>query len=92
MPTRATSSGLQMIWMGPNKKTKVKTNNPDESELDIRAWNHRYGKCPRILYTKVSDKMAYAYSAIWVYTVCHSTKYCKKELHKKQNLGQKHMV
>ena len=41
------------------------------------------GKCPKISYTKVSDKMAYAKSAdtdqrrsslIWVYTVCHSIK------------------
>ena len=62
-----------------------------------------YGKCIKISYTKVSDKMAYANSAdpdqtapersslIRVYTVCHSTKYFKKELHKKQNLGQKSM-
>ena len=28
-------------------------------------------------------------SLIKVYTVCHFTKYFKKELHKKQNLGQK---
>ena len=56
----------------------------------------RYGKCPKIVYTKVSDKMAYANSAdpdqtalIEVCTVYHSTKYFKKELHKKQNLGKK---
>ena len=86
-----------------------------------------YGKCPKISYTKVSDKKAYANSvdpdqtapwgavstSIWckwlswidvslnlkssslrsslirVYIVCHSTKYFKKLLHKKQNLGQK---
>ena len=28
---------------------------------------------------------------IRVYTVCHSTKYLKKQLHKKQNIGQKGM-
>ena len=58
-----------------------------------------YGKCPKISYTNVSDKVAYANSAdpdltapsslIRVYTVCHSTEYLKKQLHKKQNLGQK---
>ena len=49
-----------------------------------------YGKCPKILYTKVSDKIAYANSVdpdqtallrsslIMIYTVCHSTKYFKK--------------
>ena len=48
--------------------------------------------------------MAYANSAdpdqtapegaawIRVYTVCHSTKYFKKQLHKKQNLGQNSMI
>ena len=30
-------------------------------------------------------------SLIWVYTVCHSTKYFKKHLHEKQNLSQKGM-
>ena len=54
-------------------------------------------KCPIILYTKSSDKIAYANSVdpesslIRVYTVCPSTKYFKKELHKKQNLIQKCM-
>ena len=62
--------------------------------------NLPYGKCPKILNTKVSDKMTYANSVdpdqtapegsslIRVYTVCHSTKYSMKQLHKKQNLGQ----
>ena len=61
-----------------------------------------YAKCPQISYTKVSDEIAYSYSAdpdqtaprsslIRVYTVCHSNKYFKKQLHKKQNLGQKSM-
>ena len=57
-----------------------------------------YGKCPTILYTKVSDKVAYANSAdpdqtvlIKVYTVCHSIKYFKKQNHKMQNLNQKGM-
>ena len=45
----------------------------------------KYGKCPKILNAKVSDKMAYANradpdqtvpeEAIKVYPVCHSTKY-----------------
>ena len=48
------------------------------------------GKCPKIPYTKVSDKMAYANSADPDQTapVCISIKYFKKELHKKQNLVQ----
>ena len=39
-----------------------------------------YSKCPKILYTSVSDKIAYAIayairsSLVRVYTVCHSTK------------------
>ena len=54
-------------------------------------------KGPKRSYTTVSDKMAYANSADpdkdqrgggGVYTVCHSTKYFKKQLHKKQTLGQ----
>ena len=55
----------------------------------------KYGKCLKIPYTKVSDKMEYANSAdpdqtapegglIRVYTVCHSTKHFKKQLHKKK--------
>ena len=31
------------------------------------------------------------YSLIRVYIVCHSTKYFKKQVHKKQKLGQKSM-
>ena len=60
-----------------------------------------YGKCPKISYTKVPDEMAYANSAdtdqtapcnlIRVYTVCHSTKYFKKQVYKKQNLSIKSM-
>ena len=42
-----------------------------------------YGKCPKISYTKVSNKLAYAYSAdqtapegmIRIYTVCRFSKY-----------------
>ena len=30
-------------------------------------------------------------SLIWIYTVCHSTKYFKKEQHKNKNLGKKSM-
>ena len=59
-----------------------------------------YGKCPKILHTKVSDKMtskqsrprsdcSYTSKLIWVNAVCHSTKYSKKQLHKKQTLCQK---
>ena len=59
-----------------------------------------YDKYSKILYTKVSYKMTYGYansedpdsfqsSLIRVYTVCNSTKYFEKQLHKKQNLGQK---
>ena len=63
----------------------------------IRIWFWcRYSKCPKISNTKVSDKMTYANSAVLyqrsslirVYTVCHSTMYFQKQLHKKQNLGQ----
>ena len=59
-----------------------------------------HGKCLKISYTKVPDKMAYANSADpdltalsgasdQVYTVCYSTKDFKKPLHKKQNFGKK---
>ena len=50
-----------------------------------------YGKYPKNSNTKASDKMTYANSVDpdQVYTVCHSTKYLKKLLHKKQNLSQK---
>ena len=62
----------------------------------------QYSKCPKILYTKISDKMAHANSAypdqtapcsfsscqIRINTVCHSTMYLKRKQHKKQNLGQ----
>ena len=40
------------------------------------------GRCPRILYTKLSHKMAYAKSADWDqtwFTFCHSTKYFKTQ-------------
>ena len=61
-----------------------------------------YGKCHKLLNTIVSDKMTYAKcrprsdcswrsSLIRVYTVCYSTKYFKKQLHKKHNLGQNSM-
>ena len=65
--------------------------------------NSIYGKCPKILNTKVSDKMPYANSAdpdqpapegavlIRVYTVWHSIKYFMKLLHKKQTLGENSM-
>ena len=54
----------------------------------------------KLSYTKLSDKMSYANiadsdqtasegSLVRVYTVCHSTKYFKKQLHKKQDLGKK---
>ena len=60
-----------------------------------------------MMYTKVSDKIAYTNKAdpdqtaheeqldlrsslIRVYTVCHSTMYFKKQVHKKQNLGKKY--
>ena len=55
----------------------------------------------KFLYTKVFDKLAYVNSVdpdqtapsslIRVYTVCHSNKYFKKQLHRKQNLGLKGM-
>ena len=55
--------------------------------------NSIYDKCPKILNAKVSDKMAFAINADpdqsdQVYTVCHSTKNVKKQLHKKQTLRQ----
>ena len=46
-----------------------------------------HDKCPKILYTKVTDKMAYTNNAdpssslITVYAVCKPTKYFKKQLH-----------
>ena len=59
-------------------------------------------KCPKITYTEVADKMAYAKIAdpdqtsfrsnlIRVYMVFHFAKYLKKQLNKKQNLGQNSM-
>ena len=47
----------------------------------------------KCLYTNIADpdQTAPWSSLIWVYTVCYSTKYFKKELHKKQNFGQKSM-
>ena len=78
---------------------------------------YKYGKCPQMSYVKVADKIAYANNAdpdqtapegalVRVYTVCHSTKhfktqlhkqqnstrYFKTQLHKKQNLGKKGYV
>ena len=70
------------------------------SRVQIKGVLKGYGKCPKILNTKVSDKMIYAISAdpdqtapslIRVYTVCFSIKYFKQHLHKNQNLGQKGM-
>ena len=69
---------------------------------DVTTQMYRnYGKCPKISNTKVSDKMTYVNSAdpdqtapkglIRVYTVCHSTKYFKQQVHKKQNLDQNGM-
>ena len=47
------------------------------------------------MYSKVSDKMAYANSVdpdqTAPYIVYHSTKFFKKQLHKKQNLCPKSM-
>ena len=66
--------------------------------ININNTIQKYGKCPKMLYTNIYDKMTYATvqtqirmrsSLIRVFTVCHSTKYCKKLMHKKQNLGQK---
>ena len=57
-----------------------------------------YGYCSKMSYTKLANKMAYTNSAdpaqtrsslIRVFTVCLSTEYLKKKLHKKQNLGKK---
>ena len=55
-----------------------------------------YSKYLKISITKVSDKMTYANSADpdqtdQDFTVCHSTKYFKTLLLKKQNLGQNSM-
>ena len=43
-----------------------------------------YSKCPKILHTKMSDKIAYVNSVD-----LDQTKYFKKLLHKKQKLGQR---
>ena len=52
-----------------------------------------YGKCPKILNTKVSDKMTVANSADPDQTasasVCHSAKYLKKQLQKKTKFRPK---
>ena len=73
-----------------------------DMSLQILCVKMVYGKCPKISNIKVSEKMTYANSAdphqtapegglIRVYIVCHSTKYFKKQLHKKQILGQNSM-
>ena len=62
----------------------------------------KYYKFPKTLYTKVSDKMAYANiadpdrtipmsSLITIYIACHTIKYFKKQLHKKAKFRQKSM-
>ena len=60
-----------------------------------------YDKCPKILYSKMSDKLAFANSAdpdqtapkgaAWSGSTLFAIplRILKKELHKKQNLGQK---
>ena len=56
-----------------------------------------YSKCPKILYTKVSDKMAYAHSADLDQTAPEEQSdlglHCLPFhlIHKKHNLGQKYM-
>ena len=56
------------------------------------------GKCPKISYIKASDErhMQIVQTQIRLkeksdlgYTVYHSTKYFKKQLHKKQSFGKK---
>ena len=43
-------------------------------DCDKKQKQKTYGKCPKILYTKPSDKMAYEYStdSDQIYTVCNS--------------------
>ena len=78
----------QILFSGKNKK--------DITNLS----SAKYGKCPKNSNTKVSDKMTYTNSVdpdqtapsgavIRVYTVCHSTKYLKKLLHKKTKFKPK---
>ena len=61
---------------------------------------HKYGKCPKILYAEVSDKLAFADSAdpdqtaprsslIRAYTVCLSIVYLRKQLLKKAKFRPK---
>ena len=56
----------------------------------------KYGKYPKISKSKFLAKwhmqtVQTQISLIRVYTVCHLTKYFKKQLHKKQNLSQKNV-
>ena len=53
-------------------------------EATQQGTSNEYGKCPKILYTQVSDKTTYMYanSADPDQTVCHLTRYFKKQLHK----------
>ena len=65
----------------------------------IGKFKLNYGKCPKISYTKVSDKISYANSAdpdqtapegaVWSGSTLFaiSTEYFKKQLHRKQKLG-----
>ena len=59
----------------------------------------KYGKCPKISYNKVSDKMAYANSvdpdqtapegAVWSgSTLFAIPSILRKKMHRKQNLGK----
>ena len=54
----------------------------------FRYYCYYCNTCPQILYTKVSDKMAYVNSADPDHTAC---KCLKKPLYKKQNLYLKKM-
>ena len=51
--------------------------------LNSNHWNCKYGKCPKISYTKVFDRMACAKRTCWrsnlirIYTACHFTKNLK---------------
>ena len=65
---------------------------PEQTEKCI----DRYRKCPKISFTKLSDKMAHANRSDWsslfrIYTVCHSTKQFKEYMHNMQTLSQKSM-
>ena len=61
----------------------------DTIEWMVNALKFHTPKCQTILSMQTVQAQIRLSSLIRVYTVCHSSKYSKKQLYKKQNLNQK---